>query len=160
MARGDGGAVRFSEKRGDYRITVFTSPTPLRAGPVDISVFVQNAATGEAVTAGEIIVRVAPRGRPDDALQQLATTEAATNKLYRAAVFELMESGWWDVDIKFEGLREPVQVRLELEAGPQLPRWRSLWLWIGWPAVAIVLYAVHQWLVRRTSGADLHSVNS
>ncbi len=40
---GDGGAVRFSGQQGDWRITVFTSPTPLRAGPVDVSVLVQDA---------------------------------------------------------------------------------------------------------------------
>ena len=46
-ARGDGGTVRLSRCEGGYRITVFTAPTPFRAGPVDISVLVQDAATGE-----------------------------------------------------------------------------------------------------------------
>jgi hypothetical protein len=150
VARADGGAVRLSEKRGDYLITVFTSPTPLRAGPVDISVFVQDAGTGESVTTGQVMVRATPRGRPDEAIQRPATTEAATNKLYRGAVVDLPEPGWWDVDITIDGLREPVQVRAELEAGPQLPHWRSLWLWISWPAAVVVLYGVHRWLVRRT----------
>ena len=46
-AWGDGGTVRLSRCEGDYRISVFTAPTPFRAGPVDISVLVQDAATGE-----------------------------------------------------------------------------------------------------------------
>jgi hypothetical protein len=46
-ARADGGALRASRQCGDYRVSVFTSPTPLRAGPVDVSVLVQDAATGE-----------------------------------------------------------------------------------------------------------------
>jgi len=45
MVRADGGAVRLSERQGGYQITAFTSPTPFRAGPVDISVLVQDAAT-------------------------------------------------------------------------------------------------------------------
>jgi hypothetical protein len=45
--RADGGAMRLSERAGGYRVTVFTDPTPLRAGPVDVSVFVQDADTGE-----------------------------------------------------------------------------------------------------------------
>ncbi|HEV3259998.1 MAG TPA: hypothetical protein VG013_24230, partial [Gemmataceae bacterium] len=45
MAMADGGAIRLSEQKGDYQITVFTAPTPLRAGPVDVSVLIQNAAT-------------------------------------------------------------------------------------------------------------------
>ena len=39
--------MRLSERAGGYRVTVFTDPTPLRAGPVDVSVFVQDADTGE-----------------------------------------------------------------------------------------------------------------
>ena len=46
-ARGDGGTVRLSRCEGGLRITVFTAPTPFRAGPVDISVLVQDAVTGE-----------------------------------------------------------------------------------------------------------------
>src|SRR5262249_46030011 len=34
-ARGDGGVVRLAERVGGYRVTVFTEPTPLRAGPID-----------------------------------------------------------------------------------------------------------------------------
>ncbi len=43
VAWADGGAVRFLERRGDRLVTVFTSPTPLRAGPVDVSVLLQRA---------------------------------------------------------------------------------------------------------------------
>jgi hypothetical protein len=35
-AHGDGGTVRTSVTSGDCRITVFTSPTPFRAGPFDL----------------------------------------------------------------------------------------------------------------------------
>ena len=34
----DGGAVQFRTNAGPYVITVFTSPSPLSAGPADISV--------------------------------------------------------------------------------------------------------------------------
>jgi hypothetical protein len=145
----DGGAVRLSERRGDYQITVFTSPTPLRAGPVDVSVFVQNAATGEPVPETRITVRATPRDRPDAAIGHLATTEAATNKLFQAAVFELPEAGIWDVAIDIEGLREPVVVRFEMTAEEPLPRLGEMTPWIAWPAGAILLFGVHQWLVRR-----------
>src|SRR5947207_4622353 len=36
VAAADGGTIRLSEQKGNYRITVFTSPTLLRAGPLDI----------------------------------------------------------------------------------------------------------------------------
>jgi hypothetical protein len=36
-----------------------------------------------------------------------------------------------------------------VEAAEPLPAWRSLWPWVAWPAVAVVLFSVHQVLVRR-----------
>ena len=49
VARADGGVVRLRQRAGGYQIAVFTSPTPIRAGPVDVSVLVQDAATEECV---------------------------------------------------------------------------------------------------------------
>jgi hypothetical protein len=152
MAWGDGGTVRLSEQRVGYRITAFTSPTPFRAGPVDVSVLVQDAATGEPVTEAGVTVRATPRGRPDAGITHPATTEAATNKLFRAALFDLPEPGWWEVAVVVDGARGNAQVRFELEAAEPLPGWPVLWAWIGWPVVAVLLFAVHQVLVKRKSG--------
>jgi hypothetical protein len=148
----DGGTVRLSERRGGYRITVFTAPTPLRAGPVDVSVFVQDAATGEPIPEARITVRAIPRAHPGEAVCVAATAEAATNKLFQAALFELPEPGWWDVEIVIEGSRAPIRVRFEMEAAEALTRGWEWWPWIGWPALAIVLFGVHQRLVRRRRG--------
>jgi hypothetical protein len=148
--RADGGTVRLSERRGGHQITVFTAPTPFRAGPVDVSVFVQDAETGETITDVGITVRAALRGRPGEAIGQAATNEAATNKLFHAALFELPEPGWWQFEIAVEGERGPARVRFEAEAGEALPRWVSLWPWFSWPAVAIGLFGLHQVLARRS----------
>jgi hypothetical protein len=157
MARGDGGTVRLSEPRGGYRITVFTSPTPFRAGPVDVSVLVQDAATGEPVTEAAVSVRATPRGRPDADVRHTATTEAATNKLFRAALFELPEPGWWELEVAVDGARGAAQVRFDVEAAGPLPGWPVLWTWIGWPAVAVLLFAMHQVLVKRKSPPRSHA---
>src|SRR5262249_28873210 len=81
-AAADGGSVRLSEQQGNYRISVFTAPTPVRAGPVDISVLVQDAATGEVVSGVRVTIKVARRDAPGAAVDQPATTAAATNKLF------------------------------------------------------------------------------
>ena len=59
-AEADGGTVRHSERRGDRSITVFTSPTPLRAGLVDVSVLVLDANTGTPLVDVPVDVPVAP----------------------------------------------------------------------------------------------------
>ena len=149
LAWADGGVPRLSERVGGYRVCVFTSPTPIRAGPVDISVLVQDADSGELVPDVRVTIRAMPRGRSEIAVSQTATAEAATNKLYRAAVFELTEPGWWDVDVTVEGGRGSARVRFAVEAADPPPRWWALTPWVGWPALAVALFSLHQVLVRR-----------
>jgi hypothetical protein len=149
VLRADGGAVRLSEQQGNYRITVFTTPTPLRAGPVDVSVFVQDASTGESSTEVRVTIRAVRRGSPGVTVQHPATTEAATNKLYHAATFDLPEPGWYALEVSVAGARGEARTHLELEAAEPLPPWRALWPWVAWPLLAILLFSIHQHLVRR-----------
>jgi hypothetical protein len=143
----DGGAIRLCERRGNYQITVLTAPTPPRAGPIDISVLVQNAANNRLLLEGRVAVTATPRDHPARAVRRLATAETATNKLFRAAEFELREPGWWDVEVSIDGPLGTEHARLEMEAAPPLPKWLALWPWFSWPALAILLFGVHQLLV-------------
>jgi hypothetical protein len=147
-ARGDGGAVRLRERSGNYLITIFTSPTPMRAGPVDISVLVQDAETGEWTPPSRVTVRIAAFNG-EYSLEFPATAEAATNKLFRAAIFQLPAPGRWSVDVVIDGPRGPGQVGFEVVAADPLPPWLELWPWFVWPAVVIALFGIHQVLIRR-----------
>jgi hypothetical protein len=146
--RADGGVMRLCERTGGYQVSVFTAPTPFRAGPVDVSVFVQDAATGECVTQARVTVRLQAHGA-GRLLEFPATSEAATNKLFRAAEFRLPDPGWWDVAVSVEGPHGPALVRFDVQADEPLPRWLDLWPWFGWPALAVALFGVHHALVRR-----------
>jgi hypothetical protein len=148
-ARGDGGTVRLSERLGGYDVTVFTSPTPLRAGPVDVSVLVQDAATGQPVPEAEVLIAVAPPARPGEALWYPATRAAAVNKLFQAAQFELPEAGWWQLEVRVAGAGGQAGKSFELEAAAPLPRWAELWFWIAFPVVPVGFFVLHQVLVGR-----------
>ena len=61
--------MRLSERAGGYRVIIFTDTDAARAGPVDVSVFVQDADTGEPAAGVRIMVLSAAagpagRGRP------------------------------------------------------------------------------------------------
>lgn len=148
LVRADGGTVRLCQRAGSYQVAVFTSPTPFRAGPVDISVFVQDPVTGECRPEAQVTVRLTARGS-GQTLEYPATSEAATNKLFHAAVFDLPEPGWWDVEVSVKGPQGPASIRFQLEAGEVLPRWLDLWPWYTWPALAVALFGLHQMLSRR-----------
>jgi hypothetical protein len=146
-AGADGGLLRLSAKKGGYQISVFTSPTPLRAGPVDISVLVQDSLTGEPMPGAQVALYMARRGQR--ARVYRATQEAATNKLFRAVQFELPAPGHWEMEVQVEGPRGLAVMGGAVEAAKPLPRWREIWPWFGWPALVVALFVVHQVLESR-----------
>jgi hypothetical protein len=158
LADADGGTIRLSAKQRGYQITVFTAPTPFRAGPVDISVLVQDSLTGDPMTGARVTVRLKKLGQL--ALEYPATTQAATNKLFLAAQFELPEPGRWDMQVRVDGSQGLAVVSGEVEAAEPLPRWRQIWPWFGWPALAIALFGIHQVLSRTGDGKSRPSGSS
>ena len=155
LAMADGGTVSLSERRGNYRLTVFTAPTPLRAGPVDVSVLIQDATTGEPASDVQVMMKATWRGSPDLAVHHPATTEAATNKLFYAATFDLPEPGWYVLEVSVTGARGEAQVHFEREAAAPLPAFLTFWPWVAWPVVVILLFSIHQFLVRRRRRGSL-----
>lgn len=148
-APGDGGTVRASERVGPYLVSAFTSPTPLRTGPVDVSVLVQDAASREPVPDAVVWVRAVARDRPNRSLAKRATADQATNKLFRAALLELPEPGVWDVEVRVTGPGEPAAVRFAAEVGEPLPAVSEFAAWVALPCVAAAAFAAHRLLVRR-----------
>jgi len=141
-ASADGGSLRLSEKKGGYQIAVFTAPAPFRAGAVDISALVQDASTGDPMTQMQVTIRMTKSGGL--VLEYPATTEAATNKLFRAAQFNLPEPGHWELQVQVEGSHGLAVIGGEVDAAEPLPRWQEMWPWFGWPALAVALFSIHQ----------------
>ena len=90
-----------------------------------------------------------PRGQSGHVIRATATTEAATNKLFRAAQLMLNQSGWWQLEVSLPEEKEPIRIPFEVEVAAGLPTWMSLGLWISWPALAVLLFGVHRVLVGR-----------
>lgn len=151
IARTDGGAVRYSERHLDRIVTIFTSPTPLRTGRVDISILLQDAETGTAVTHVPIDVHAElldAQGVRQRTLDARATSNAATNKLLCAAELNLPTPGHCRIEVSVKGLGSgPIGLDVDVEEG--LPPWVETLIWMGWPLVAIALFAIHQSLVCR-----------
>lgn len=147
VAKADGGVVRYSERQRDRLITVFTDPTPLRTGAVDVSVLLQDAESGKPLLDVPVVVRAECLDHAPQRTSARATTEAATNKLLRAAPLNFTLPGRWHLEIDVEGIGPPIGFDVEVAEAP--PPWMATGLWIGWPLAAIGLFAVHQVLVHR-----------
>lgn len=155
-ARADGGQVRAMQTYGDLKLTVFTSPSPLRAGPVDVSVLLQDARTGQSIPDANITVALTPPNQFEPPLRAIATADAATNKLLRAALLELPSAGEWQfrVECTVPPADSLVAATFTASVAEPLPRWLTVWPWFTWPLAAVALFAVHRTLVaRRTNSA-------
>jgi hypothetical protein len=149
VALADGGTIRFSQQKGNYRISVFTTPTPLRAGPVDISVLVQDAMTGELLPDTRVSITATHCEFKENAICGIATTDAATNKLFQAAHFDLPHAGSYTLEVSIDGALGSEKALIEVEVAEPLPSWLTLWPWVAWPFVVIFLFGIHLILVRR-----------
>jgi hypothetical protein len=137
------------EQHGNLQISVFTSPNPLRAGPVDISVLVQDTRRGQPIDDAPIRVQLARSDRTGMPIVAAATSAAATNKLLRAAVVELPTAGRWKVEVDCSAIGTNAAVHFEMDAARRLPKLFSAWIWFTWPLGAVIVFGIHRALVAR-----------
>jgi hypothetical protein len=149
-AQADGGSVELHQEVGPFVVTVFTAPVPLRAGPVDISVLVQDRASGQPVLDGEVVVRLKSPGAIT--LMERATREAAQNKLLYSALISLPEEGQWELEVTINQGKETVSIPGQVSAAAPTPFLLSYWRSLSLPPIVIAVFALNRWLKRRTQG--------
>lgn len=147
VALADLGQVRLSEAAGEYHITVLT-PTPLYQGTVPISVFVQAAKSREPID--NATVELFFRRRTDDSIHRsMATVNAVRDQDTAGPHFVarpyLGEPGQWQIDIAIDSHshRQTVSFACDVAAIP--PRWLTMWPWLSWPPVVILLFMLREY---------------
>lgn len=142
LALADGGTVRAIRQVEGLAITVFTSPTILTAGDVDISVLVQDAESRTFRVESEIKVTITPRERPYLAERHEASDALATNRLMKSCHANVT-LGWHDVAVAVTSGVQRGQVRFAMQVGPPATRAGSYWPWFTWPSVPVALVAAN-----------------
>ncbi|MCC9606472.1 hypothetical protein LOC68_17690 [Blastopirellula sp. JC732] len=141
----DGGKVQLRREVAPYQVTIFTSPTPLRAGPVDLSILVQDAA-GNVVNDIQIDFRL--KSESGVILTPPASQATSTNKLLQSAKFILPEKGAWQVQTTITG-KATADIDFEIIAAEA----RSDWGTAGWmlllPMAIVALFVMRERLVQR-----------
>jgi cytochrome c oxidase assembly factor CtaG len=144
-----GGVVRLTEKIGAFVITVFTEPTPLRAGPVEITVLVQDRDSQRPVLDVEVTVLVLERESDGPPTRIEATRQNATNKLMYAAPVHLPAAGPWELQVTVRQGAVMADVAFEVTAHPPRPLLLSSWPYLALIPLAIGLFGLRQWISRR-----------
>ena len=153
-ADGDGGAIQLRQADGPFLVTVFTAPTPLRAGPVDVSVLVQTRAGNDPVLDADVLVTLVSSSGDGSAIRTAATRTQATNKLFYATAVNVPAEGSWELRATVRRGSDVANVGSSIAVAAPLPALLAYWPYLAFPPVAVVVFALHQWLRSRSSKAS------
>ena len=123
----DGAVIRTQGVSGPFRITVFTEPGFVHAGPTDVSVLVQDHSSGETTLDAAIDLAVQPvNGGKNDTVR--ATHEQSTNRLLEAAAVNLPIPGPWELRVLVRRGRDQGTVSTLLDVGSPPAQGSNAWL--------------------------------
>jgi len=143
----DGGVVQMQRSAGPFVITVFTAPAPLRSGPVEISIMIQDRNNQQPVLDAKITIILQKEGC--QAIKSEARRELSKNKLLYAALLSIPGDGPWAIEATVVRNTEEHRINGVLTVAPPRPFLLTYWWALALPPVTIGLFVINQWLKRR-----------
>jgi len=125
-----GGEVCSMESAGPFLITIFTDPTPLRTGPVDISVLVQEGNSGQPLLDAIVTVRLQEQKPGKSPILVRATRQSSANKLLYSTLVDLSTPGWWGLQVNVEQQAVSAQAVCTVMVTPARSWIFSFWLYL------------------------------
>jgi len=175
LAQADGGIVRARESRGPFLITIFTPSEVFMSAPVEVSVMVQDRETNQVVLDAAVELSLV---QPHDPMGQISTSADASmtghmmrgdaktmdkpstvratraqgaNKLLYSADVIFPAMGDWSLHVSVRRDRGEATVDCTLPVAMSAGRLVDLWPYLALIPAAISLFAVNQWLRRRSA---------
>jgi hypothetical protein len=146
-AMGDGAHMQLTQAAGPFVITLFTAPTPLRSGPVTVSLLVQTRSDRAPVR--DATVDIVLRALAPDAHQEItaqAQRGLVPNKLFYSAELVVPTMGRWSIAAHVRDGDRAADVSCVVDVAAAMAPLLAFWGFIALPAVAIGVFALHQWL--------------
>ena len=143
VALGDGGMVLLHREAAPFVVTVFASPTPPRAGMIDLSVLLQTNETLDPVLDADVQFALE---NGESKIQAQATHDQAQNKMLYAASVRLDHSGEWRYSVI---VRNAIAVDGVIAVSPEEPRLAAYAGYLALPFVCLAIFALHQRLSLR-----------
>ena len=152
----DGGAVLLHGQHPPLVVTVFGSPVPVRAGAVDLTVFVQSSETLEPVLDADVLIRL--RSSRSE-VEIRATRAQSSNKLMYVASAHLDNRGKWDYSVTVKTASQPAEFTGSFEVSSEPKKLALYWPYLALPFCALAVFALHQKLsLRRWTQAPISRV--
>lgn len=147
LLKADSGVMQFRKEAGPFLVTLFSSPSPLRAGPADLSVLVESAQTRTPILDAAVSLHLrSESGREADAG---ATHEQATNKLLYAALPTIPGPGTWEVQVMVSRQTTLAKAVGSIQVLPAPPAIVHYWPYFAIVPCLIGLFILNQYLKAR-----------
>src|SRR5262245_51477742 len=147
-ARADGGVVLCRRTGAPFDITVFFAEMPLRPGPADLSVLLEQAEGHSPILDAQVFIELEhERGM---IIRAEATRSQARNKLLYCSLIDVPLSGQWKMRVHVIHGDNAADVFSNLVVAAPQPLLLSYWKLTAAPPVVIILFIVNQWLRRRS----------
>jgi hypothetical protein len=145
-ALADGGILQMQRSSGPFVITVFTAPVPLRAGPADISILIQDN-NNHPVLDAQVTMIIRRESR--EAIKAEARRGQSKNRLLYTALLSLPEAGRWEIEVAVVRNSEETWISGVMMVAPPQSFLLSYWWTLAIPPVAICLFVINQCLKGR-----------
>ena len=140
--RADGGNVLWQRSMGSTTVTAFTTQSPMRPGPADISFLVENNGQSQAILDAKVFVTF--QSETGVTIGTEATHAQARNKLLYCTLIDLPKPGHWKMTLLVVHAAERVEVVSDLSvSGPQSPLIAN-WKLMAFPFTIAILFIFQQ----------------
>jgi len=146
-ARADGGAVIFQQTSAPFTITLFSAEMPLRPGPADLSVLLEQPDGHSPILDAHVFIEL--QHETGIVIRAEATRTQARNKLLYCSLINLPKSGQWKIRLQARRGDSSAEVRSDLIVAAPQPVLVSHWELFAIPPIIIGLFITNQCLRRK-----------
>src|SRR5258708_32666585 len=148
VARADGGVVMCQRTSAPFTITLFSTEMPLRPGPADLSVLLEQPDGHSPILDAQVFIEL--QHEAGMFILAEATRSQARNKLLYCSLINLPAAGHWKMRAHISRSNTRAEMLSDLVVAAPQPVFLSHWELIAVPPIIIILFILNQWL-RRTA---------
>ena len=147
VARADGGVVMCQRTSAPFIITLFSTETPLRPGPADLSVLLEQPDGRSPILDAKVFIEL--EHEAGMVIRAEATRSQARNKLLYCSLINLPAAGHWKIRLNIRRSDTRAEVLSDLVVAPPQAVVLSHWELIAVPPIIIGLFIINQCLRRK-----------
>jgi hypothetical protein len=175
MSRADGGAIQFQGDAGPFHVTVFTLPPILSAGPVDVTVLVQDRSKLSPLLDASVTLDLTAKASPVQGQDAWSPPSCSLNKsvtltgvpaklnhgenrLLYGALVQIPGSGAWQLRVNIQRAHETARIDTLLQVNPPASPPLAYWHLFILPPLGVLGFLLNKQARRRDKQKDSVSI--